>query len=102
MDIDAAFDLASVRAAAQFPHGTTDADALAGILRTAITDIQSEPETPASLLRDFVAWRDRAQDGDSGCDYLNGDMGSETDGWTDLDEIAERARTVLAAMGGLK
>jgi hypothetical protein len=85
------FALASARAAVRYPHGTADADALADILADA-----------ASLLREFIAWRDRAQQaGDEGCNYLNGDGADGADGWNDLDLIAERVRAVLAVMGEL-
>jgi hypothetical protein len=96
-----AFVLASARAAVQFPHGTTDADALADILRGAIADIGNTPDSPASILREFIQWRDRAQDGDEGCDYLNGDGADKADGWDDLDLLAERGRAVLAKLGEL-
>lgn len=94
--LQAAFALASERASGEFPHGTNDADALADILRHALADLEGAPPTVESLLRKFIDWRDRAQDGDAGCDYLNGDYGSGTDGWKDLDEIAEQSRAVLA------
>lgn len=93
-----AFALASARATIRFPHGTTDADALANILRVAIADIVNTPDTAASLLLEFIQWRNRVQDGD-GDTYLNGDGADEADAWQDLDLLAERGRAALAKIG---
>jgi hypothetical protein len=96
------FALASARAAVRFPHGTANADALADILACAIEDIGNTPDSAASILREFIAWRDRAQDGDEGCNYLNGDGADAANGWDDIDLIAERGRAVLALIGELQ
>jgi hypothetical protein len=49
-------------------------------------------EELAVLLREFCEWRDRAQDEDDDCEYLN------HDGFDDLDRLAERGRAILSRL----
>lgn len=48
-----------------------------------------------ALLTDVLAWADRAQAGERGCDYLNGDDGTGDEGWKDLDVLRDRLRAAL-------
>lgn len=50
----------------------------------------------------FLVWADRAQDGESGTHYLNGEKepwGNGDDGWEDLDALRERARATGSSEG---
>jgi hypothetical protein len=47
----------------------------------------------------FLAWADRAQDGENGVNYLNGEKpphGNGDDAWDDLDALRQEARAALA------
>lgn len=69
----------------------------------AILDVLRLSHSPDKAVREalegFIAWRDRVQDGEDGCHYLNGEnppFGNGDDGWYDLDRLAKAARAALA------
>jgi hypothetical protein len=94
--------LASEIASVRFPHGA-NADDLADIVREAIGLLCGAPITVESALRRFIAWADRVQDGEAGCNYLNAEKpphGNGDDAWADLDQITDEARAAISRATG--
>jgi hypothetical protein len=49
-----------------------------------------------NIVSEFIAWVDRAMDeSDEELSYLNGGDRKDGDGWTDVIEIADRARRLI-------